>query len=367
MGALRVALIPAPGAPIEIREVKEPALETGAALLRVELSEVCGTDVSLHDGRLEGVPYPLVPGHVSVGRLEKIRGDLADVDGRPLREGDRVTFLDVHRTCHACWYCLVAKATTRCPRRRVYGITYGLADGLCGGWAEAIHLKPGTLCLPLGDTAPELFMAGGCSLPTALHAVERAGVLPGDTVLVLGSGPVGLSAIAVSSMRGAGKILCIGAPDARLEAARAMGAAATLDHTRSDERARLDWVRERTAGRGADVTIEAAGRPEAVVQAMRFTRDAGRVVIVGQYTDHGDVSFNPHADLNRRQLDVLGCWGSDFSHFHRATGIVRDPDRSRPWSRLPARRYPLAEAARALDDVRRLAVVKALLDPRVSA
>src|SRR5262245_591752 len=226
MSVLRVALIPSPGAPIEIREVPEPPLEPGGALLRVELSEVCGTDVSLHDGRLEGVPYPLVPGHVSVGRLEKIRGDLADVDGRILREGDRVTFLDVHRTCHACWYCLVAKATTRCPSRKVYGITYGLEDGLCGGWAEAIHLKAGTLCIALDALEPERFMAGGCSLPTAMHAVERAGILPGDTVLVLGSGPVGLSAIAVARLQGAGTVLCIGAPAGRLEAALSVGAAA---------------------------------------------------------------------------------------------------------------------------------------------
>jgi threonine dehydrogenase-like Zn-dependent dehydrogenase len=367
LAQVRVAVIPAPGAPIEIREVEEPGLEPGGALLRVELSEICGTDVSLHAGRLEGVPYPLVPGHVSVGRLSKIRGPLADVDGRVLREGDRVTFLDVHRTCHSCWYCLVAKATTRCPRRKVYGITYGLADGLCGGWAEAIHLKAGTLCLPLDDTEPERFMAGGCSLPTALHAIERAGIAPGDTVLVLGSGPVGLSTIAVALMQGAGSVLCIGAPSDRLETARSIGAAATLDLTRHDPSARLDWIRERTSGRGADVTIEAAGAPEAVVQAMRFTRDAGRVVVLGQYTDHGEVPFNPHADLNRKHLDVRGCWGSDFSHFYRAARIAADPVRSAAWARIPVRRYALGEAARALDDVAGLRTIKALIDPRVSA
>ncbi len=367
MGQVRIAVIPAPGAPVELREISEPELETGAALLRVELSEVCGTDVSLHAGRLEGVPYPLVPGHVSVGRLDKIRGPLLDVDGRVLREGDRVTFLDVHRTCHSCWYCLVAKATTRCPFRKVYGVTYGLADGLCGGWAEAIHLKAGTLCIPMDGTEPARFMAGGCSLPTALHAVERAGILPGDTVLVLGSGPVGLSSIAVALMQGAGTVLCIGAPSGRLEAARSVGAAATLDLTRHDESARLEWVRERTAGRGADVTIEAAGATEAVVQAMRFTRDAGRVVVVGQYTDHGEVSFNPHADLNRKQIDVRGCWGSDFSHFYRAARIAADPVRSAPWTRIPVRRYALDDAAAALDDVAKLRTVKALIDPRGSA
>ena len=201
MKRVRVAVVPAPGRPVEIREIDEPALEEGGARLRVATTEVCGTDVSLRAGRLAGVPYPLVPGHVSVGRLETLRGAWADVEGRPLREGDLVTFLDVHRTCHACWYCLVAKATTRCPHRKVYGITYGLDDGLCGGWADVVHLKPGTLCLRLDEAAAARFMAGGCSLPTALHAVERGGVAIGDSVLVLGSGPVGLSAIAVARLR----------------------------------------------------------------------------------------------------------------------------------------------------------------------
>jgi len=362
MRTFRVAVMPGHGAPIELREVPEPALEPGSALLRVALSEVCGTDVALRDGRLAGVPYPIVPGHVTAGRLEAIRGSLLDLDGQPFREGDLVTFLDVHRTCNACWSCLVAKAATRCPRRKVYGITYGLADGLAGGWADAMVLKPGTLCLRLNGS-PERFMTGGCSLPTALHAVERGEVALGDTVLVLGSGPVGLSAVIVSLMRGAGAVLCVGAPAARLEAARAVGAAATCDITETDAEARLAWVLERTSGRGADVTIEATGAPEAVVQAMRCTRDAGRVVVAGQYTDHGDATFNPHADLNRRHLDVRGCWGSDFSHFHRAVRIAADPERSRPWSRLRAERYALERVNQALDDVAAHRVVKALIVP----
>src|SRR5918992_4451946 len=104
-----VAGIPKPNSPVELREVPEAQLEENSAVLRVELSEVCGTDVYLQKGLLQGVPYPLIPGHVSVGRLEKIRGQLNDVEGKAFEEGDRVTFLDVHRTCNACWYCLVAK------------------------------------------------------------------------------------------------------------------------------------------------------------------------------------------------------------------------------------------------------------------
>src|SRR6266576_3472887 len=318
------AVIPRPNAAVEIREFPSPDLEPNSALLAVELSEVCGTDVYLQRGLLEGVPYPLIPGHVSVGRLEKIRGRVVDVQADDFREGDRITFLDVHRTCNACWYCLVAQATTRCPQRKVYGITYGLDDGLCGGWAEQIYLKPGTRCIRL-DADAETFMAGGCALPTALHAVERGDIAIGDTVLVLGSGPVGINAIVLSLMRGALRVLCIGAPDHRLEVASQVGASGVLNFESHDEAERLNWVRERTNGRGADVTIEAAGAPDAVAQAMRFTRDTGRVVVVGQYTDHGETSFNPHLDLNKKHLDVRGCWGSDFSHFYRAVQIVSDP------------------------------------------
>src|SRR5688500_453345 len=233
-----VAVIPEPNSPVELREVDEPSLESDSALLEVELSEVCGTDVHLQIGRLAGVPYPLVPGHVSVGRLQKIRGELLDIDGKPFREGDRVTFLDVHRTCNACWYCLVAKATTRCPQRKVYGITYGLDDGLCGGWAEQIYIKPGTHCIRV-DAEPDTFMAGGCALPTALHAVERAEVKLGDMVLVLGSGPVGLSAIILALMGGALRVLCIGAPEHRLNAALEVGAAAVLNIETHDDEQRL--------------------------------------------------------------------------------------------------------------------------------
>lgn len=365
MSTVLAAVMPGAGRPIETRELPEPALEPDSGLLDVHLSEVCGTDVHLRDGRLAGVPYPIIPGHVSAGILSKIRGTLLDVHGKPLREGDRITFLDVHGTCNACWHCLVAKASTRCPHRKVYGITFGLADGLTGGWAQSLYLKPGTRCIRLDDLAFETYMAAGCSLPTALHAVDRAEVRLGDTVLVLGSGPVGLSAVVFARMAGALKVLCIGNPAARLDAARNAGASDTLDFMSLDDAARLEWVHAHTQGRGADITIEATGAPAAVVQAMRFTRDAGRVVVVGQYTDHGEIPFNPHLDLNRKHLDIRGCWGSDFSHFYRGVEILKDPHRARPWAEMRMQRFGLHQTNEALAAVESRQVVKALIDPKM--
>ena len=252
------------------------------------------------------------------------------------------------------------------PRRKVYGITYGLDDGLTGGWAEAIHLKPGTQCLRLDGVDEARFMAGGCSLPTALHALERAEVGHGDTVLVLGCGPVGLSAIILARLQGASPVLCIGSPENRLETATLVGASDILNIETTDEAARREWVLDRTGGRGADVTIEATGDPRAAVQAMRWTRDAGRVVVVGQYTDQGEVSFNPHLDLNKKHLDVLGCWGSDFSHFYRGVRLMADEEASRPWSHLRLDRYGLTGANEALAEVGAGRAVKALIDPNAS-
>jgi L-iditol 2-dehydrogenase len=204
-------------------------------------------------------------------------------------------------------------------------------------------------------------MAGGCALPTSLHAIERGDIKIGDTVLVLGSGPVGINAILLALMRGALRMLCIGAPQGRLDAAIDAGATATLNIETHDEAQRLDWVLENTGGRGADVVIEATGAPEAVVQAMRFGRDAGTVVVVGQYTDHGETSFNPHLDLNKKHLDVRGCWGSEFSHFYRAAQLVSQ--RPEAWTQMTLISYGLDRANEALADVSGGRVLKALIRP----
>jgi L-iditol 2-dehydrogenase len=354
-----------PGRPLEERRVGPPRPEPGGAVLETVASEVCGTDVHLYHGRLAGVPYPIVPGHVSVGRVLETNGPLRDALGNEIAPGRLVTFYDVYGICGACWQCLVAKAGTRCPKRRVYGITTGLADGLLGGWAERIELKPGVRVLPLPDGLDVLeFMGGGCGLPTGFHAVERASVALGDTVVVQGSGPVGLNALVFAQLAGALRVLVVGAPASRLAEARHLGADDVLDIGEvSDPAARARFVLDRTGGRGADVVIEASGNPQAVPEGFEMLRDAGRYVIVGQYTDGGDVAINPHRHVNRRHATVLGCWGYEYTHLHRAVEMMARHQARFGWSRLVTREYGLGEAAQALADMERLAVVKAVVRP----
>jgi len=366
---VRAAVMPAPNAPIEVRDLRVPPLAPGAVLLETIASEVCGTDVHLWHGRLAGVPYPIVPGHVSVGRIAAFGGSdadrPADLEGKRFQAGDIVTFLDVHGTCGACWYCLVAGQSTRCPKRRVYGITMGVADGPSGGWAEAILMKPGThlIRLPQG-LEPETFIGGGCGAVTAFHAVRRAGVRLGDAVVVLGAGPVGLSAAALASISGADPVVVIGAPADRLVMAGRMGATLALDLDALPHAARRDAVLAVTHGRGADIVIEATGVPQAVAEGATLCRDGGVMVVAGHYTDGGDIALNPHAHLNRPHLEVRGCWGSDASHFH---GTIRAMARHQgriPWSELVTRWYAIEESGAALQAVADRKLLKAGIRPR---
>lgn len=362
--AIRAAVMVAPERGIELWELPDPDIEPGGVLLETVASEVCGTDVHLHHGRLSGVPYPIVPGHISVGRILEMSSVAADTLGSRLAPGDLVTFYDVHETCHSCYFCLVAGSPNRCPGRRVYGITYSAHDGPLGGWAERIYLRPGVKILKLPEElSADDVIGGGCGLFTGFAAVERSDLAMADTVVVQGTGPVGLAAIAFAALRGAGRVIAIGDPPARLELARLMGADLTLSLAGESPDERAEAVKRATGGRGADVVIECAGAASAVPEGFRLLRDGGTYVIAGHYTDVGPVGINPHFDINRKHADVRGRWGLDFGHLYRALLLLaRHRDRM-PFARVIGGRYTLERAGEALRDVESLAVTKAVIEP----
>jgi L-iditol 2-dehydrogenase len=358
------AVMTAPRQPLDVREFESPELPPGAALLRTERSEVCGTDVHLWHGRLSGVPYPIIPGHVSTGTLESIRGRVVALDGVPLREGDRVVFFDVHRTCGRCRACTVHGTPTRCSNRRVYGITDPADEGLFGGWAEAVYLEPGVAIARLpGEVTFDDYIGGGCGLVTAVHVLERAALRPGDRVLVQGTGAVGLSVIALALLGGASMVLAIGAPRHRLDLARRMGASRVFDLDSTTAAERLQLVRSMTDDEGVDVVIEAAGSPAAIAEGVTLVRDGGRYVIAGHYTDAGSSSINAHTDINRKHLEIRGCWGSTVGHFLRALRLLERHTSTVPWRDIGGRRYGLQRLNEALEDTEALRVTKAIVHP----
>jgi L-iditol 2-dehydrogenase len=207
------------------------------------------------------------------------------------------------------------------------------------------------------------FMGGGCGLVTALHAVDRAELRLGQNVAVLGVGPVGQSIIALSALSGAQRIFAVGDPASRLAFAERMGATDTLGLD-LDPLARRDAVLEATDGHGVDTVIEASGAPDAVLQAFDLVRDGGRIVICGHYTDNGDIRIHPHFHINRKHIEIRGCWGSDYSHFYRAVAIAAKHGDRIPWREMVERRYSLEQAQEALTAVERREVTKAIIVPR---
>jgi threonine dehydrogenase-like Zn-dependent dehydrogenase len=358
------AVMAAPRVPIELREFPEPDLPPGGALLRTALSEVCGTDVHLWHGRLSGVPYPIIPGHVTTGTLDAVRGRLTDVAGRALHEGDRLAFFDVHRTCGRCLACTVHRTPTRCPSRRVYGITDPAAEGLFGGWAQKVYLEPGVVVAKLPAGVPfEAYIGGGCGLLTSVHIIERARISLGDTVVVQGAGAVGLSTAALARRSGAGQVIVIGGPPSRLELARAMGADAVVDLDGTTAEARLARVMDLTGGLGADVVVEAAGSARAFEEGVRLARNGGAYVIAGHYTNVGDSRINAHEHINRKHLDIRGCWGSEVRHFLLALDALERYGAEVPWSSIGAKTFGLGQLNEALSEAERLTIPKALVNP----
>lgn len=351
MTKYQAAVFPGPNVPIEIREFPEPELEPGAALLHTMYSEVCGTDVHLHHGKLAGVPYPIIPGHVSVGTVAKVRGTIKTVEGDYIKEGDVVTFLDVHETCNNCYHCLVANQPNRCPSRKVYGINYSANDGLLGGWSEAIYMKPGVKMVHIPkDLAPETFIGGGCGLVTALHAIDLAHIRLAESVAVLGVGPVGQSAVALASLSGAGEIVAVDGVQDRLNFATRMGATQIVS-LKTPRKERLSQVQALTKGRGVDVVVECSGAPEAVSEALDLVRDGGRVVVCGHYTDNGPIEINPHWQINRKHVELRGCWGSRYEHFARAVHLTSSFGHSTPWAEMVKERRTIHDANLALTSI----------------
>jgi threonine dehydrogenase-like Zn-dependent dehydrogenase len=303
----------------EVRTFPEPDPPAGGAVLRVEACGLCGSDLAQHGGGV-GVPgerFPVVPGHEIVGRVAKISREAASTWG--LTEGDRVCVDEILRcgTCSAC-----RAGDPDCTAMQVYGFTLGVDDGpgLWGGYGELMAVLPRTNLHRVPDGVPAAELTMFEPLANAVHWVGRAGVALGDTVVVEGPGHQGLACLVAARAAGAEVVVTgTGADAVRLEAARGLGAAATIDVEAEDPVAR---VAELTGGRMADVVMDlAAGATATVPLALQLTRTRGTVLLAG--LKH----FRPVEGLVSdlivlRQLTVIGGAGYTPAAMARAVALL---------------------------------------------
>jgi threonine dehydrogenase-like Zn-dependent dehydrogenase len=364
--ASRAAVLTAYQEPLQVREYPMPAeLSPGECLVRVEMAGICGTDVHLWLGQLP-IPLPVILGHETVGRLERLGAGLnQDWRGTPLSIGDRITWAS-SIVCGECFYCRIKRQPTRCLFRKAYGISYCADDAphLRGGYADYILLRKGSAIFRLPDGLKTQSVVGaGCALTTAVHGFERAPVNFGDLVVIQGTGPVGLAALALARHSGAERIIVIGAPDHRLALARKFGADEAISiEAVPDVSHRRELVLDKTGGYGADLVVECAGYPATVPEGMELCRDGGTYLVLGQYANAGNVEMNPHT-ITRKQLKIVGSWAFEPRH---VDGALRFIERTQ-WGELFAsevtHRFPLQAVSEALETVRQHRSAKAVIVP----
>ena len=279
LGRCRRVTFQAPGE-VRVDERPEPELlAPDDAIVRVEATGVCGSDLHIYHGRVK-----IEPGLHHRPRVRR-RGDRGRRRGHEGRRGrSRARLLPARR---ADLLLLHARASYhKCDESRVFG--HGATLGsLQGAQAEQVLVPRANLTLrrvPEGMSDDAALFAGDV-MGTGYHAVVAAGLEPGDTVAVLGLGPVGLCAVQARARVGAARVIGVDTVPDRLAVARSFGAE-PVHLTEEDPRAA---VKAATEGRGADVVVEAVGHPDALDWRCRMARKAGTVSVVGVYAERCEV------------------------------------------------------------------------------
>jgi S-(hydroxymethyl)mycothiol dehydrogenase len=287
------------GADVEVTRVLVPDPGPGEALVGVQACGVCHTDLHYREGGI-GDDFPYLLGHEASGVVEAVGPDVTGLEA-----GDFVilNWRAVCGQCRACsrgrpWYCF-ATHNARQKMTLADGTTLSPALGI-GAFTEKTLVAAGQCTKVDPRIRPEVAGLLGCGVMAGLGAaLNTGGVSRGDSVAVIGCGGVGDGAVLGASLAGARKIIAVDVDDRKLEWARQFGATDVINSRDADP---VEGIRDLTEGNGADVVIEAIGRPETYQQAF-YARDlAGTVVLVGVPT--------PDMRLDLPLLDVFGRGGS---------------------------------------------------------
>jgi S-(hydroxymethyl)mycothiol dehydrogenase len=301
------------GAPVSVTTVVVPDPGPGEALVAVQACGVCHTDLHYREGGIGG-DFPYLLGHEAAGLVEAVGPDVTG-----LEPGDFVilNWRAVCGQCRAClrgrpWYCFATHNATQ-KMTLADGTPLSAALGI-GAFAEKTLVAAGQCTKVNPAIKPEVAGLLGCGVMAGLGAaLNTAGVSRGDSVAVIGCGGVGGGAILGASLAGARKIIAVDVDERKLGWARQFGATDTVNSKGGDP---VEQIRELTEGNGADVVIEAVGRPETYKQAF-YARDlAGTVVLVGVPT--------PEMQLELPLLDVFGRGGSLKSSWYGDCLPTRD-------------------------------------------
>ena len=323
-------------------QIPRPVPGPGEALVRVEAVGICASDLKCYHGaakfwgdgqRPAYVETPVVPGHEFAGEVVEL--DEAAAERWGIAVGDRV----VSEQIVPCWTCRYCRAGTyhMCAPHEIYGFKRRTQ----GAMAPYMIYPAGALVHKVSRDLPAAHAAFAEPLSCALHAVERAGITFGDTVVVAGCGPIGLGMVAGAVAKSPATVVALDVSDAKLDLARLCGADLTLNIAEADV---VATIRDMTDGYGADVYLEGTGHPSAVPQGLNLLRKLGTFVEYSVFKDDVTVDWSIISD--DKELDVRGahlgphCWPA----------AIRMIESGRlPLDRICGHQLPLADFQNGLD------------------
>jgi L-iditol 2-dehydrogenase len=363
MDKVLAAVISSPGR-IELREFPYTPPDKNCVTLKVEMCGICGTDKHTFLGQNvqyggKPIEYPVIPGHEIVGRILEIgprEEKLRDFYGSVLHEGDRVVVLP-NISCKDDYFSAHGFPPYMCPDPIDYGNQLNCKSPpyLFGGWSEIMYLLPGTKLFKVPDEVPSnlavlaepMAVTAGLDKAKEFSSVNREGFKFGDTILIIGAGPIGLLHVIKARMLGADDIIVLDKSDYRLSIAKELSADFIFNVTMTAADTLRKSVYDITDGRGADVVVEAAGTPEAFIQGLQLLRNGGFYIEVGNFVSAGKVNIDPHLILSKNAR-IIGIGGDEATSYGPSMRMLMRWSRYLPIERIISHRFPLKEVTEAL-------------------
>lgn len=320
---------------VVVEHVPVPEIGEGEVLFRVAACGICGTDIKkIHHGF---VKPPQILGHELAGTVVKVGRGVTK-----FKRGDRVVSFH-HVPCRACFYC-ERKLFSQCAGYKKTGLTAGF-DPNGGGFAEYVRAMPwiverGMLALPPDATFEDATFVEPVN--TCLKAVRKARVAPGELVLVVGQGPIGMLLMLLAKLEGA-EVYVSDPMAGRRAASVRFGAKEAFDPAGGNL---LDEIRHRTGGRGADAVLMAVPNPLLVPEALSLTRPGGRVLLFAHNDPVMRLEF-PAAAVGVEEKEILGSYSASIEEQEESAELVFG--RRLPVREMVSHRFPLERIGEALE------------------
>lgn len=359
----------APGK-LEVQHFPYPQIDEDTLVIKMEMCGICGTDKHTYRGETvqyagtpaeSHTPFPLLPGHEIVGTVAEI-GKRATTDleysGQRLSVGDRVVMCpDI--LCGKCWYCKNSFGFPLCENIKGYGNSFSSADAphLMGGWADYIFVRKDAFVYKVPEELPpeiavmSELMAVTYNLDKAkeIYTMGGEGFGSGATVVIQGTGPMGMLHVLKAHLLGAGRIIALDKSKFRLGLAREFGADHTICVDDTTPAERIEMVRELTGGRGADVIVECTGVAEAIPEGLRMARRGATYLVAGVFADVGDIAINPHRDLLANQIRLIGLTNHPPSGYVSSMRLLARNMERFPLHKFVTQTFPVTRIQDAMD------------------